>query len=70
MNRNNNPNKIYKVDYSRTFLNEDVYHRWEKESPINKVRRALIIFSLISIIITIGLLILIDSDEFFAKVFG
>ena len=70
MNMDNNQNKIYKVDYNRTFLNEDVYHRWEKESPTNKIRRALIIFSLISIIITIGLLILIDSDEFFAKVFG
>lgn len=65
-----NKDKIYKVDYSRTFLNEEIYNREQEENNLAKLKRTIIISALIFIVFLLALFIFIDSDELFSKIFG
>ena len=66
----NNSNKVYKVDYSRTFLNEDVYNCYNVESEQSRYKRTVVISILITILVWLGACIFFDSEVFFAKIFG
>lgn len=72
MNRKttDNSNKIYKVDYSRTFLNQEIYNRGLEENKTTKIRRIAVISVLIFLVVLLGVLIFFDSDEFLTKTFG
>lgn len=63
-------NKIYKVDYSRTFLNEEIYKRTNPDNEPPKLKRTVVISILIFIIVLLGLSLFIDADELFTKLFG
>ena len=56
-NNINNTNKIYKVDYSRTFLNEEVYNRYNEESEQSRFNKTIVISFLIFCVVIIGALI-------------
>ncbi len=69
MNKNDidNSNKIYKVDYSRTFLNQEIYNREQEENSASRFKRTVVISFLIFLVIALGTLIFIDSDDLFGK---
>lgn len=69
-NTDNSNNKIYKVDYNRTFLNQEIYNREQEENNTSNLKRKIIISVLIFFIIVFGIFIFVDSDEFFSKIFG
>lgn len=71
MNNNTTENnKYYRVDYSRTFLNEEIYKRTNPDTEPPKLRRTVIISVLIFFITLLGLLLFIDADDLFSKLFG
>ncbi len=69
-NNSENSNKIYKVDYSRTFLNEEIYHREQEENEAYRLKRVVIISVLIFFVVLLGTLISFDTESFFARIFG
>ncbi len=69
-NNINNTNKIYKVDYSRTFLNEEVYKRYNEESEQSRFNKTIVISFLIFCVVIIGALIFFAPDDLFTKLFG
>lgn len=70
MNNTDNSNKVYKVDYSRTFLNQEIYNRELEENNNSKVKRTAVIYFLIFIIMVLGVFIFVDSEGFSSKIFG
>lgn len=69
-NSTDNSNKVYKVDYSRTFLNQEIYNRELEENNNSKAKRTAVIYFLIFIIMVLGVFIFVDSEEFSSKIFG
>ncbi len=69
-NNIDNSNKIYKVDYSRTFLNQEIYNREIEENDSSRFKRTAVISVLIFLVVVLGVFIFIDSDDFFTKIFG
>lgn len=70
MKNTSDNNKIYKVDYSRTFLNEEIYQKYSQNNSTPTLRRIVVISTLIFIIILLGCSIFFNSDELFSKLFG
>lgn len=72
-NNSDNPQKVYKVDYNRTFLNQDIYnynsYNSYKDEPISK-RRIILISISICCVVLMGLLMIFDTDGLFGTVFG
>ena len=69
-NSTDNSNKVYKVDYSRTFLNQEIYNREQEENSTSKIKRTVIISVLIFLVILLGIVIFVDSEELSSKLFG
>ncbi|MBO7673103.1 LCP family protein [bacterium] len=70
MNNNlNNPQKVYKVDYNRTFLNQDIYNDNSNDVPISK-RRIILISIAICCVVFFGLLMIFNTEGFFSAIFG
>ena len=69
-NSTDNSNKVYKVDYSRTFLNQEIYNREQEENSTSKIQRTVVISVLIFLVILLGIVIFVDSEELSSKLFG
>ena len=69
-NSTDNSNKVYKVDYSRTFLNQEIYNREQEENSTSKIKRTVVISVLIFLVILLGIVIFVDSEELSSKLFG
>lgn len=69
-NNSENSNKVYKVDYSRTFLNEEIYHRELDEDTGYRFKRIAKISVLIFMVVILGIFISFDTEDFFAKILG
>lgn len=67
-NSTDNSNKVYKVDYSRTFLNQEIYNRELEENNNSKAKRTAVIYFLIFIIMVLGVFIFVDLEEFSSKI--
>lgn len=72
MNYNNQDNnKIYKVDYNRTFLNNEIYHQNDEvSSKGSKIKQSVIISIMIVCIIFLGILLIGDTEEILSNIFG
>ena len=69
-NNSDNPQKVYKVDYNRTFLNSEIYnYSSSNDEPVSK-RRIILISISICCVVLIGLLMIFNTDGFFGAIFG
>lgn len=68
-NNSDTPQKIYKVDYNRTFLNQEIYNDNSGDKPISK-RRIILISLAICCVIFFGLLMIFNTENFFGTIFG
>lgn len=60
-------NKVYKVDYSRTFLNQEIYNREREDDKITKIKRFAIILCLIVLVLLVGIFICKEPDKGFKE---
>lgn len=68
-NNLDNPEKVYKVDYNRTFLNQDIYNDSSNDEPISR-RRIILISLAICCVVFVGLLMIFNTEGFFGTIFG
>ena len=68
-NNIDNPQKVYKVDYNRTFLNQEIYNDSSNYEPVSK-RRIILISIAIFCVVFFGLLMIFDTEGFFGTIFG
>ena len=70
MDNKNTPKKIYKVDYNRTFLNQEIYnYNSTTDDKISK-RRIILISIAIFCVMLVGLLMIFNTENFFGTLFG
>lgn len=69
-NNSNTPQKIYKVDYNRTFLNQEIYNYGSNDDkPISK-RRIILISISICCVVLVAFMMIFNTENFLETLFG